>query len=217
MRSSRPVFRKRRGEGVRRRLARLAGAALVLFSIWLGGLLYFTSLIPDSVTDPTTATDGIVVLTGGSDRLREGLQLLADGRARRLLISGVFRDASLADLLHTGEAPAGLSQQMIDCCITIGYRAGNTLGNATEAAEWAAANDIHSLRLVTADYHMPRSLLEFSHALPGARIVPHPVFPEEVKRERWWLWPGTASLVVSEYHKYLAALVRSWIDYLAGR
>ena len=217
MRSSRPVFRKRRGEGVRRRLARLAGAALVLLSIWLGGLLYFTSLIPDSVTDPTTATDGIVVLTGGSDRLREGLQLLADGRARRLLISGVFRDASLADLLHTGEAPAGLSQQMIDCCITIGYRAGNTLGNATEAAEWAAANDIHSLRLVTADYHMPRSLLEFSHALPGARIVPHPVFPEEVKRERWWLWPGTASLVVSEYHKYLAALVRGWIDYAAGR
>jgi len=202
---------------LRRRLARLAGAFLVLFLIWLGGLIYFTALIPDSVADPTTATDGIVVLTGGSDRLREGLQLLADGKAKRLLISGVYRDASLTDLLQTGEAPAGLSQQMIACCIAIGYRAGNTLGNATEAAEWAAANDLHSLRLVTADYHMPRSLLEFSHALPGALILPHPVFPEEVKRERWWLWPGTASLVVSEYHKYLAALVRSWIDRLAGR
>lgn len=202
---------------MRRRLARLAGAFLVLFSIWLAGLIYFTTLIPDGVADSTTATDGIVVLTGGSDRLREGLQLLADGKAKRLLISGVYRDASLTDLLHIGEVPAGLSQQMIDCCITIGYRAGNTLGNATEAAEWAAANNIRSLRLVTADYHMPRSLLEFSHALPGALIVPHPVFPEEVKRERWWLWPGTASLVVSEYHKYLAALVRSWIDRLAGR
>lgn len=189
----------------------------MLFVIWLGGLIYFTTLIPDSVTDPTTATDGIVVLTGGSDRLREGLQLLADGKAKRLLISGVYREASLTDLLQTGEAPAGLSQQMIDCCITIGYRAGNTLGNATEAAEWAAANGLRSLRLVTADYHMPRSLLEFSHALPGALIVPHPVFPEEVKRERWWLWPGTARLVVGEYHKYLAALVRSWIDRLAGR
>lgn len=217
MRSSRPVFRRRRGEGLRRRLARLAGAFLLLFSIWLAGLIYFTTLIPDSVADPTTATDGIVVLTGGSDRLREGLRLLADGKARRLLISGVYREASLADVLNIGEAPAGLSQQMIDCCITIGYRAGNTLGNATEAAQWAAANDLHSLRLVTADYHMPRSLLEFSHALPGALIVPHPVFPEEVKSKEWWLWPGTASLVVSEYHKYLAALVRSWIDRLAGR
>src|SRR5512145_2196875 len=126
MRSSRPVFRRRRGEGLRRRFARLAGAALLLLLIWLAGLIYFTTLIPDSVADPTAATDGIVVLTGGSDRLREGLQLLADGKAKRLLISGVYRDASLTDLLHIGEAPAGLSQQMIDCCITIGYRAGNT-------------------------------------------------------------------------------------------
>jgi len=215
MRSSRPVFRKRRGEGVRRRLARLGGAFLLLFSIWLGGLIYFTTLIPGSVADPTSPTDGIVVLTGGSDRLREGVQLLADGKAKRLLISGVYREASLDDLLR--EARADLSQPLRDCCVTVGYLAGNTLGNATEAAAWAATNGIHSLRLVTADYHMPRSLLEFSHALPNALIVPHPVFPEEVKSKEWWLWPGTASLIVSEYHKYLAALMRSWVDRLAGR
>jgi uncharacterized SAM-binding protein YcdF (DUF218 family) len=200
---------------MRRRFARLAGALLLLLLIWLGGLIYFTTLIPDSVADATTTTDGIVVLTGGSDRLHEGLQLLADGKAKRLLISGVYHEASLDDLLREGRVD--LSQPLRDCCITAGYRAGNTLGNATEAAAWAAANDIHSLRLVTADYHMPRSLLEFSHALPGTLIVPHPVFPEEVKSKEWWLWPGTAGLVISEYHKYLAALMRSWIDRLAGR
>lgn len=202
---------------MRRRFARLAGAALLLLLIWLAGLIYFTTLIPDNVADPTTATDGIVVLTGGSERLREGFRLLADGKAKRLLISGVYHEASLGDLLHIGEAPAGLSQQLIDCCITIGYRAGNTLGNATETAEWAAANNLHSLRLVTADYHMPRSLLEFSHALPGALIIAHPVFPEDVKSKEWWLWSGAAGQVVSEYHKYLAARVRGWIDRLAGR
>ena len=200
---------------MRRRLARLGGAFLLLFSIWLGGLIYFTTLIPSSVADPTSPTDGIVLLTGGSDRLREGVQLLANGKAKRLLISGVYREASLDDLLR--EARSDLSQPLRDCCVTVGYLAGNTLGNATEAASWAAANGIHSLRLVTADYHMPRSLLEFSHALPDALIVPHPVFPEEVKSKEWWLWPGTASLIVSEYHKYLAALMRSWVDRLAGR
>jgi|SRR6185312_16532646 len=215
MRSSRPVFRRRRGEGLRRRFARLAGAFLLLLLIWLGGLIYFTTLIPDSVADPTTATDGIVVLTGGSDRLHEGLQLLADGKAKRLLISGVYHEASLDDLLREGRVD--LSPPLRDCCITIGYRAGNTLGNATETAEWAAANGVHSLRLVTADYHMPRSLLEFSHALPGAQIIPHPVFPDDVKSKEWWLWSGAGGQVVSEYHKYLAALVRSWIDRLAGR
>ena len=61
------------------------------------------------------------------------------------------------------------------------------------------------------------SLLEFSHALPGVQIIPHPVFPEDVKSREWWLWSGAAGQVLSEYHKYLAALARSWIDRLAGR
>jgi uncharacterized SAM-binding protein YcdF (DUF218 family) len=201
-------FRRRR----RRVLPRLVTIVLIAFLAWLGGLIYFATLIPGKAVDVDGQTDAIVVLTGGSDRLREGLRLLADGKAKQLLISGVHREASLADLLKIGEAPANLSPQTIQCCITIGYQAGNTFGNATEAAAWAAAKSVHSLRLVTADYHMPRSLLEFSLAMPDVRILPHPVFPEVVKRDEWWLWPGSASLVVSEYHKYAATRVRGWLD-----
>ncbi len=203
-------FRRRRG--LRRVARRLVMLGLIGFAAWLGGLAYFATFIPRSVADADSATDAIVVLTGGSDRLREGLRLLAGGKARLLLISGVHPEASLADLLKTGEAPAGLSPQSVQCCITVGRRAGNTAGNATEAAAWAEANAVRSLRLVTADYHMPRSLLEFARVMPEVRIIPHPVFPEQVKRDEWWLWPGTASLVVSEYHKYAAAFIRGWID-----
>ena len=208
-------FRRRR-RGWRRLLPRLVTIVLIGFLAWLGGLVYFATLIPGSVEDEDTVADAIVVLTGGSDRLREGLRLLADGKAERLLISGVHREASLADLLKTGEAPPNLSAQSIECCITLGHEAGNTAGNAAEAAAWAAANNIHSLRLVTADYHMPRSLLEFAHAMPDVLLLPHPVFPKDVKRDEWWLWPGTASLVVSEYHKYMASLARGWLDRLLG-
>jgi uncharacterized SAM-binding protein YcdF (DUF218 family) len=66
-----------------------------------------------------------------------------------------------------------------------------------------------SLRLVTANYHMPRSLLEFRHAMPDLEIVPHPVFPENFKQDEWWLWSRSASLVASEYSKYLIALLRT--------
>jgi uncharacterized SAM-binding protein YcdF (DUF218 family) len=204
-------FRRRR-RGLRRLLPRLLTILLIAFAAWLGGLFYFAALIPDAVEDAGTATDGIVVLTGGSDRLHEGLRLLADGKATQLLISGVHREATLDDLLKIGEPPPNLSPQTIQCCITIGHQAGNTTGNAAEAAAWAAAKGIRSLRLVTADYHMPRSLLEFSLAMPDVRIQPHPVFPDVVKRDEWWLWPGSASLVVSEYHKYAATRVRGWID-----
>jgi uncharacterized SAM-binding protein YcdF (DUF218 family) len=206
-------FRRRR-RGRRRLLPRLLTIVLIVFLAWLGGLAYFASLIPDHVDDAETPTDAIVVLTGGSERLHEGFRLLADGKAKQLLISGVHREATLDDLLKIGAPPANLSAQTIQCCITVGYQAGNTLGNATEAAEWAAVKGVHSLRLVTADYHMPRSLLEFSLAMPDVRILAHPVFPDVVKRDEWWLWPGSASLVVSEYHKYAATRVRGWIDEL---
>lgn len=206
-------FRRRR-RGWRRLLPRLVTIVVIGFLAWLGGLVYFAALIPGSVDDAEAVTDAIVVLTGGSDRLREGLRLLADEKARLLLISGVHREASLADLLKTGEAPPNLSPQSIECCITLGHEAGNTAGNAAEASAWAAAHDVRSLRLVTADYHMPRSMLEFSHAMPDVVLRPHPVFPKDVKRDEWWLWPGTTSLVVSEYHKYAATLVRGWFDRL---
>lgn len=204
-------FRRRR-RGRRRLLPRLVTIVLIVVLAWLGGLVYFATMIPGRVDDVGTPTDGIVVLTGGSERLHEGLRLLADGKATQLLISGVHREATLDDLLKIGEPPSNLSPQTIQCCVTIGYQADNTAGNASEAAAWVAAKGVRSLRLVTADYHMPRSLLEFSLALPDVRILPHPVFPEVVKRDEWWLWPGSASLVVSEYHKYAATRVRGWID-----
>jgi uncharacterized SAM-binding protein YcdF (DUF218 family) len=72
----------------------------------------------------------------------------------------------------------------------------------------------HSLRLVTADYHMLRSLFEFRRAMPETEIIAHPVFPNQVRRESWWRSPGTASLLISEYDKFLVALLRAAV---AGR
>ncbi len=66
----------------------------------------------------------------------------------------------------------------------------------------------HSLRLVTASYHMPRSLLEFRRAMPDIEILPYPVFPVRFKQDQWWLWPGTLTLLVTEYDKYLLSLAR---------
>jgi len=71
-----------------------------------------------------------------------------------------------------------------------------------------AREGFRSVRLVTSSYHMPRSLLEFSRAMPGVRIVPHPVFADRVKQGQWLVWPGTANLIVGEYEKYLLALAR---------
>lgn len=154
------------------------------------------------MADDKTRPDAIVVLTGGSGRLSTGLDLLSRDRAKKLFVSGVYRGVDVLQLLRTVEHGAGDLERRIG----IG-NATDTKGNARETADWMNGNGFTSLRLVTAAYHMPRSLLEFRYAMPEATLFPHPVFPEHVKRD-WWAWPGTAGLVISEYNKYLVAWLR---------
>jgi len=199
----------------RRRLRWLgipAAILTLLFLLWLGGLAWFAQSIPDEVSDPTSATDAIVVLTGGSLRVQSGIALLNAGKAKKLFVSGVNHGTDMPALLRAEHQ----STDKVPCCIALGYDADNTFGNAQETAAWMRREGFHSLRLVTASYHMPRSLLEFSRAMPDVRIIPHPVFPERVKQERWWAWPGTASLIVAEYQKYLLAWARPVLGQSAG-
>jgi uncharacterized SAM-binding protein YcdF (DUF218 family) len=160
-------------------------------------------VIPREVEDPDSVTDAIVALTGGSLRLTAGFHLLAEHRAPLLFISGVNPEVDLTAL----PAGAGIDKQALGCCVTLGHAAGDTIGNAEETAEWARAHQVRSIRLVTASYHMPRSLLEFQRAMPDITIVPHPVFPAGFNRDRWWS-SASVSLVVGEYTKYLGARLR---------
>jgi uncharacterized SAM-binding protein YcdF (DUF218 family) len=196
----------RHAAGVMLRTARRLLVALGLIGgAWLGGLIWFAESIPRDRQAPSSAhsTDAIVVLTGGPARLKAGLVELEAGRARKLFVSGVNPRVELNELLRTAGQPAGAAE----CCIVLGYAADNTLGNAAETRQWMEREGYRSLRLVTANYHMRRSLLEFRRAMPHVDIVAHPVFPETFMRDSWWSWPGTLALIVSEYHKYLAVLV----------
>ena len=194
----------------RRRLwPALLGTLSLLALLWASGLVWFANSIPDTDESGGDRTDAIVVLTGGSQRLQSGLQLLAEGRGKKLFVSGVYRGTDMSALLHATRPPIAALQ----CCIVLGHEAENTVGNAAETALWMRREHYQSLRLVTADYHMHRALLEFSRAMPEIRIVPHPVFPDSVKREHWWAWPGTLELLVGEYDKYLIALLRPYLPF----
>jgi len=204
VRRNRRSFRSKLG----RRLFAVVAAAAVA---WVFGLFQFADWIPSGVGDRATRTDAIVVLTGGSRRLGKGLDLLARGLSENLFVSGVYQGVDVRKLLKIlKRKPEDLESR-----ITIGV-ATNTMGNAMETMVWMKSRKFRTLRLVTAAYHMPRSLLEFRYAMPGLTIIAHPVFPENVKRERWWTWPGTASLMMSEYNKYLFAWTRHGLGRLAA-
>ena len=190
------------GPGTLARVLRTLVVALAL--MWLGGFIYFVDKIGDMTAPANPRADGIVVLTGGAQRLNVAIKLLQRGEAQRLLITGVHSEISAEDLSNVTIG----SKPLFDCCVDLGKSALNTQGNAREAATWAAEHGYKRLIIVTANYHMPRSLLEFHKAIPGAALTAYPVAPDELRLDHWWLHAGTTSLLAFEYTKYLLALVR---------
>ena len=199
----------------RRRSRRIMAVFLVsgvaVFGAWGFGFSRFAASIPQQPVSVTERVDAIVVLTGGSGRLEAGLDLLSDGAAERLFVSGVYQGIDVVTLLQMFRD----NPQELETRVEIG-NATNTRGNAVETAVWSKFTGVRSIRLVTAAYHMPRSMLEFQHAIPNVSLYPHPVFPEHVKSD-WWMWPGSAELVFKEYNKYLLAWVRHALTTLFGK
>lgn len=168
-------------------------------SLWLMGLILFTRLIPSAPQDETSPTDGIVVFTGGKTRLAVGLDLFEQKKGQYLLISGVNPNFTLSEI------GTNLPQKSH---ITLGYAALDTVGNAEETAAWVGSHQIKTLRLITSNYHMPRSLFELRHLLPNVYILSHPVVGKNFLKPKWWLDPSTLDLVIQEYNKLLFAIIR---------
>ena len=188
---------------------------LILVLIWVVGLFAFAARIARSTPapDPQPA-DAIVVLTGPSiARVTTAMKLLEDGKGGRLLVSGVNRKATRADIRSVSKAPG----QLYDCCVDLGFSAVDTIGNGRETAAWARAYGFKRLLVVTADYHMPRAILELKGALPEGQFSPYPIATDELDAKHWWRTAGGARRMVFEYSKYLVILVREAVLSLGPR
>jgi uncharacterized SAM-binding protein YcdF (DUF218 family) len=179
------------------------GAILLLVMLFIGFIVFANSLDRER-REPAYAADGITVLTGGVSRIDEAMRLLAKGKAKRVLITGVNRGTTRAQLKRL----ASQGDQYFACCVDIDKEARNTIDNATETAEWVALHRYGSVIVVTSNYHMPRALAELARALPDVMLIPYPVVDNNVHLEHWWTYPGTTRLLLSEYLKYLPALGR---------
>jgi uncharacterized SAM-binding protein YcdF (DUF218 family) len=184
--------------------------ALVLFFI---GFIVFANGIESEQREPLASADGIAVLTGGSQRIDQAMKLLAEGKAKRVLITGVNRTTTVEELKQL----ATQGGQYFTCCVDIDKEARNTIDNATETSEWVALHRYSSIIVVTSNYHMPRALAELARVMPGVTLIPYPVVDNNVHLNPWWSYPGTTKLLLSEYLKYLPALGRLGVTDLVGK
>jgi len=179
-------------------------ALLLLLVLLVIGFVVFANGIDREQRVPQRSADGIAVLTGGMSRIDEAMKLLAAGKAKRVLITGVNRTTTVDELKEL----ASQGGQYFTCCVDIDKEARNTIDNATETSEWVALRHFGSVIVVTSNYHMPRALAELARVMPGVTLIPYSVVDNNAHLDPWWSYPGTTKLLLSEYLKYLPALGR---------
>ena len=185
----------------------VAGATIIC-----GGFAWFVYHVPAEEVSLDRNADGIVVLTGGASRISDAIELLAAGRGKRLLISGVHRTTSTAEIARIMPRYEGL----VACCVDLDHSAINTVGNAVETRRWARDRGFTSLIVVTSAYHMPRTMAELEKQMPDTVLVPFPVVTEKLRNEPWWASAPTARLILSEYAKFVVAQLRMRIEPVPG-
>lgn len=182
----------------------LVVAALLILGAVTAGFFVFSSLIDAEPFAEIEAADAIVVLTGGEARIPEAVKLLSQGKGKRLLISGVNPITKKRELARL----APNSKKWFQCCIDVDQVARDTIGNADETRSWVEERGFRSLIVVTASYHMPRSLAELRRALPDTDLIPYPVTPSTIHLDAWWTHRGTFQLLAMEYLKFVPAFGR---------
>jgi len=164
-------------------------------------LFAFVMLIQSNYFKSERPTEATIVLTGGAFRIEAGIDLYRDKHSKFLYISGVHPSTNLIERLKSN----GISDTDLECCVVIEQLAKDTNDNAFFTTEWIHKNNIRSATIVTANYHMPRSLIEFSLLNNSTVLYPFSVSPESVMFNRWWVWEGSRHLIIEEYNKFLLA------------
>ena len=156
-------------------------------------------------------SSNIVILTGGTNRIKDGLKIIEGFRKEnknnyKILVSGTgtgFTKNSLKKKLGPNFNP-----KLIQCCIDLDSVSKNTFTNASETFKWAKKNDIKEFILITSNYHMPRAILEFENIMPNLKIYTYTITPDRHEIENWLSSYQTFGLVFTEYCKYIFANLR---------
>ena len=176
-------------------ISRAASLLLLLYAL---GFILFAFTLGKPASAKAAPTDAAVVLTGGSGRIEHAIDVLHQGKAKRLLVAGADPSVTKRDLAHAipGSGPT------LRCCVDLGSESVDTRSNAEEAGRWLAKRKFHSLRLITSDWHMRRARYEFERVL-GHR---YEIIDDGVQTE-----PSFVTLF-AEYNKYLLRRIAVWVD-----
>ena len=180
-----------------------------ILTYFLIGLIEYKDKILSNITYISKKSSNIVILTGGTNRIKDGLKIVnkfekSSTFNSKILVSGTgkgFTKMSLAKNID-------FDFNLIECCIELDSISTNTYSNAFETLKWVKKNNISEFILITSNYHMPRAFLEFKYRMPNLKIFTYPITPEKHNINMWLSSFQTFSLIFSEYCKFIVANLR---------
>ena len=184
---------------------------LFLIAYFFIGLNSFKERILTLQKDPINLSSKVVILTGGTNRIKEGFEVIykLDKKSisnLKVLVSGTgkgFSKLSLQEKLNPN-----FDLRLIECCVELDDVSQDTYSNAVETSKWVSKNNIEEILLITSNYHIPRSILEFQNKMPNLKILYYPITPKQHQINKWLTSFETFSLIFIEYCKYIIANVR---------
>jgi uncharacterized SAM-binding protein YcdF (DUF218 family) len=176
-------------------ITRIASLIVLIYAL---GFVLFAFTLGKPAAAGAAATDAAVVLTGGKGRIEHGIDVLRDGKAKRLLVSGADPAVTKGDIVRR----LGGNQKLVQCCVDLGSESVDTRSNAEETGRWLAQHRFTSFRLITSDWHMRRARYEFRKVL-GSK---YRMVPDAVRTEPRFL------TLFGEYNKYVLRRLAVWAD-----
>jgi len=156
--------------------------SLILFTVAFGREYQIISSQPIHSWSVDINADCAVVLTGGSNRVREGLDLLSRGQVKKLIISGVFANANLRDIFPLWPFYGDVSEKDV----VLERRSTTTFGNAQQSLSLVEALSCRDVALVTSNFHMYRALQTFQASYPETiQLLPFAVNPGRAESNVW--------------------------------
>lgn len=133
----------------------------------------------------TPSADCGVVLTGGSGRVREGFDLLANQSIKKLVISGVYSNARLREIMPVWSFYGNLSENDV----VLDRRSETTYGNAQQSLPIVEALKCRDILLITSRLHMYRSYRTFRATYPeNIYIKRHAIIGSRYESSVWEIY-----------------------------
>jgi len=184
---------------------------ILIITYFLIELFHFKEKIIANEKYPNKINTNIVILTGGTNRIKDGFDIIKkfDEKSKykiKILVSGTGKGFTKLSLQN--KLGSDFDLKLIKCCVELDAISQNTYSNAKQTLKWSTKNNIKEFILITSNYHMPRSILEFKNKMPNIRILTYPIKPRKHEINNWLNSFENFSLIFYEFCKFIISNIR---------